>query len=134
MKKVILSLFLLVAFHNTTFANEPIKGCIATYEGSEVSYKLEEMPTVRYTDADGVKYAQLYVNGQENPVASFMLANGKKLFITFAEYESDDTGETDIDKVRIIDRDNRKVIQGGKIIIIAKDGKKYTKDGVEIKI
>ncbi len=114
-------------------AGEPVNGIIATYEGSETSYKLEDVPTVKYETVEGVQHALLYLKDQAEPVLSVALAEGKTLIITYGEYVPTGIDGVATDKVTITEQGGKKFIQGGKLIIIGKDGKMYNAAGVEIK-
>lgn len=132
MKKYLLTFILSVAGLSIASADEPIKGIIATYEGSETSYKLEDMPTVKYETVEGVQHAVLYLKDQAEPVLSVALAEGKTLIITYGEYVPTGIDGIASDKAVITERNGKKFIQGGKLIIIGKDGKMYNAAGVEI--
>lgn len=143
MKKFLLSFILSVAglgvanadalLAPDAIAEEPVRGIIATYEGSETSYKFEDMPTVKYETIEGVQHALLYLKDMEEPVLSVALANGKKLTVTFSEYHSTGIENVASDKVTITELGGKKFINGGKLIIIKKDGKMYNAAGIEIK-
>ena len=133
MKKYLLSFILSVAGFGISSADEPIQGIIATYDGSETSYKLEDVPTVKYETVEGVKNAVLYLKDQAEPVLSVALAEGKTLIITYGEYVPTGIDGVATDKVTITEQGGKKFIQGGKLIIIGKDGKMYNAAGVEIK-
>lgn len=133
MKKYLLTFILSVAGLSIASAEEPVQGIIATYEGSETSYKLEDMPTVKYETVEGVQNAVLYLKDQTEPVLSVALAEGKTLVIVYGEYNPTANAiEGVIDKVSITERNGKKFIQGGKLIIIGKDGKMYDAAGIEI--
>lgn len=132
MKKYLLTFILSVAGLSIASADEPIKGIIATYEGSETSYKLEDIPTVKYETVEGVQHAVLYLKDQAEPVLSVALAEGKTLIITYGEYVPAGIDGIASDKAVITERNGKKFIQGGKLIIIGKDGKMYNAAGVEI--
>ena len=128
MKKYLLLFILSVVGLSMANAEEPVKGIIATYEGAETSYKLEDMPTVKYETVGGVQYALLYLKDKAVPILSVALANGKKLIVAYGEYVPEG-----IDNVVIItSNDGKKFIKGGKLIIIGKDGKMYDATGIEI--
>ena len=134
MKKLILSFILSVAGLSMASAEEPIQGIIATYDGSETCYKLEDMPTVMYEVVDGVNHAVLYLKNQGDPVLSVPLAEGKTLVVTYGEYvPPTPTAIDDVtDKVTITEQHGKKIIRGGKLIIIAKDGRMFNAAGIEI--
>lgn len=134
MKKYLLTFILSVAGLSIASAEEPIQGIIATYEGSETSYKLEDMPTVKYKTVEGVQNAVLYLKDQAEPVLSVALAEGKTLVVTYGEYvPPTPTAIDDVtDKVTITEQHGKKIIRGGKLIIIAKDGRMFNAAGVEI--
>lgn len=131
MKKYLLTFILSVAGLSIASAEEPVQGIIATYEGSETSYKLEDMPTVKYETVEGVNHAVLYLKDQAEPVLSVALAEGKTLIITYGVYVPTAI-EGVTDKVSITERNGKKFINGGKLIIIGKDGKMYNAAGLEI--
>ena len=132
MKKYLLTFIMSVAGLSIASAQEPVQGIIATYEGSETSYKLEDVPTVKYETVEGVQYAVLYLKDQAEPVLSVALAEGKTLIITYGEYVPTGIDGVATDKVTITEQGGKKFIQGGKLIIIGKDGKMYNAAGVEI--
>lgn len=133
MKKILLSFILMVAGFGMASAEEPIKGIIATYEGSDTSYKLEDVPTVKYETVEGVQHAVLYLKDQAEPVLSVALANGKTLEVVYGEFTATAIEGVSVDKATITERNGKKLIQGGKLIIIDKNGKMYNAAGVEIK-
>ena len=132
MKKYLLSFILSVAGLSIASADEPVQGIIATYDGSETSYKLEDMPTVKYETVEGVNHAVLYLKDQAEPVLSVALAEGKTLIITYGEYVPNGIVGVATDKVTITELGGKKFINGGKLLIIGKDGKMYDAAGVEI--
>ena len=134
MKKYLLTFILSVAGFSIASAEEPIQGIIATYDGSETSYKLEDMPTVKYEVVEGVNHAVLYLKDQAQPILSVALAEGKTLIVTYGEYNPTPTAIDDVtDKVTITEQHGKKIIRGGKLIIIAKDGRMFNAAGIEIK-
>ncbi len=144
MKKYLLSFILMLAGLSIASADapvapgaaaeEPVKGIIATYDGAETSYKLEDVPTVKYETVEGVNHAVLYLKDQAEPVLSVALAEGKTLVVAYGEYDPTPTAieGAATDKAVINERNGKKFIQGGKLIIIGKDGKMYNAAGVEI--
>lgn len=106
-------------------------GIIVTYQGAETSYRFDEMPTVKYTGEGTNQSAALYIKGSGSPVATFPL-HGKKLIVTYSEYSTSIDGVT-ADKAVITERNGKKIVQGGKLIIVSKDGRKYDINGTEIK-
>lgn len=77
----------------------------------------------------------LYLKDQAEPVLSVALAEGKTLVVTYGEYVPPTPTAIEgvaTDKVTITERNGKKFIQGGKLIIIGKDGKMYNAAGVEI--
>ena len=132
MKKYLLTFIMSVAGLSIASAQEPVQGIIATYEGSETSYKLEDVPTVKYETVEDVQYALLYLKDQAEPVLSVALAEGKTLTISYGEYVPTSIEGVVTDKVTITEQGGKKFIQGGKLIIIGKDGKMYNAAGVEI--
>lgn len=132
MKKKVLLLVMMVFSITMAWAdNGTINGLIATFEGSDVTYQLEKMPTVSYQkDGDNQK-AILTYEGLETPI-EFLLEDGKQLVITYGTYVPSGINDVESGKVQIKEMNNRKYIVGGKLIII-KNGKKYAADGTEIK-
>ena len=133
MKKYLLSFILSVAGLGIASAEEPVQGIIATYDGAETSYKLEDMPTVKYLDVEGEKYAVLYLKDQAEPVLSVILAQGKTLTIAYGEYVPTGIDGVASNKAVITERNGKKFINGGKLIIIGKDGKMYDAAGTLVK-
>lgn len=135
MRKYLLTFILSVAGFSIASAEEPIQGIIATYEGSDTSYKLEDTPIIKNETVEGVQYAVLYLKDQAEPVLKVALAEGKKLVVTYGEYDPMPTAIDGVatDKVTIIEQGGKKFIRGGKLIIIGKDGRMYNAAGVEIK-
>lgn len=131
MKKILLSFILSIAGLCTSFAAEPVKGIIVTYDGSDTCYKLDDFPTVKYDNVGGVKYALLYLNDSASPVLRVALSDNS-LVITYGEYTSTGIEGVEAEKVTITESAGKKIIRGGKLIIIGKDGKKYNASGVEI--
>lgn len=110
-------------------AQKSVTGIIVTYPGAEVSYKLNDVPTVKYLDVDGETYAAIYLKDVNIPVMAIPL-HGNTLTITYGEYSIPTSIESiDAGKAQITEREGRKCIQGGKLIIIDKYGKKYSIDG-----
>lgn len=133
MKKYLISFILMVASISLASAEDPMTGIIVTYEGAETSYLIEEVPTVKYETTGIVRYAALYLKHQEESILRVALAKDKKLIVTYGEYTPTGIDDIATDKVTITERDGMKIIQGGKLIIIGKDGRKYNVAGVEIK-
>lgn len=133
MRRFLLSVIMMIAGLSMASAEEPVQGIIVTYEGSETSYKLEDMPTVKYETAEGVRHAVLYLKNVAEPVLNVALADGKALVVAYGVYTPSVVEGIESDKVTITERNGRKFIQGGKLIIIGKDGKKYNANGIEIK-
>ena len=134
MKKFLLSFILSVAGLAVASAQEPVKGIIATYDGSDTSYKLEDMPIVKYETEDGVKHAVIYLKYLAEPVLRVVLSEDEQFIVTYGEYvpTSSAIEDAEQDKAVITQRNGRKIIKGGKLIIISKDGKMYDLSGVEI--
>ena len=109
-------------------AQETVNGIIVTYDGAETSYMLEQVPSIKCETVEGVQYAVLSLKDVAEPVLRVAVADGKSLEVVFGEYVP-----TGIETVTITERNGKKFINGGKLIIIAKDGKKYDTTGVEIK-
>lgn len=132
MKKYLFSFILSLAGLGIASADEPVSGIIATYEGAATSYKLSDVPTVKYETVEGVRHAVLYLQGIAQPVLSLPLADDKELIVTYGEYDPTAIESVAGDKVAITERNGRKLIQGGKLIIIGKDGRKYNTAGIEL--
>lgn len=158
MKKFFLTLSLsaMTLFASASDDGNPdsVKGIIATYEGSEVCYRLDDIPQVTYAEEDGVKFAFLTLNGQSTPVAKLALKDGAQLIVTYGEYvpssvdassmlngnvafgenvsSSTDASSVESNNVVIDTQNGRKIIKGGKLIIL-KDGKQYNSNGTLIK-
>ena len=138
MKKYLLTFILSIAGLSITNATAPlpseedIDGIIVTYEGSDTSYKLVDMPTIKYETVEGVQHALLYMKDQTEPILNVVLAEGKKLILAYGKYVPTAIDGVATDKVTITERNGKKYINGGKLIIIGMDGKMYNIDGVEI--
>ena len=132
MKRILLLFILSVAGLGLAGATEAVKGIIATYNGAETSYKLSDVPTVRYETIEGVPNAVLYVKDNATPVLSVPLAEGKTLTIVYGEYVPSAIDAPEADRATIINQDGRKFIKGGKLIIVGKDGRMYNAAGIEI--
>lgn len=129
MRKILTTFILMVMVLGTVCAEESVWGIIATYEGSEVSYKFEDMPTVKYETVENMTYAVLYLNGVAEPVLSVALTEGHQLVMTYAEF-TDGIDDVKSDRAVISERHGHKVIQGGRLIIIDKEGRRYNAQGV----
>ena len=129
MKKLLLSFILMVTAIGYAQAADPVKGIMCTYDGSETTYAFSEVPTVKYVTEAGAQKASLYVTDTEEPVATFTLAEGKQLEVTYAEFTPTGINGVNADKATITEKGGKKYIQGGKLIIIGKDGKKYSASG-----
>ncbi len=130
--KRLLNLFLLLMLVGSAYAASVGAGIIVTYQGAETSYRFDEMPTVKYTGEGNNQSAVLYVKGSGSPVATFQL-HGKKLIVTYSEYVPTSIEGVPADKAVITERNGKKIVQGGKLIIVSKDGRKYDINGTEIK-
>lgn len=108
-------------------------GIIATYEGAETSYLLSTFPIVKYTVVEEVQHAQLFIEGEEEAVADFVLAEGKSLVVAFGEYEEPTGINAASDKATITTRAGKTLVKGGRLIIIDKNGMKYDATGVQVK-
>ena len=101
-------------------------------DGSEVCYRLDAEPVVRFQDSQAI----LYVNGLE--VLALDLEEIGDLKIVFGQYEEDKDpvgimeigSESSSPNTKV--SHSGKYIRGGKVIII-KDGKMYDMNGVVIK-
>lgn len=129
--KRLLNLLLLLIMVGSAYAASVGAGIIVTYQGAETSYRFDEMPTVKYTGEGTNQSAALYIKGSGSPVATFPL-HGKKLIVTYSEYSTSIDGVT-ADKAVITERNGKKIVQGGRLIIVSKDGRKYDINGTEIK-
>lgn len=109
-------------------SEETIKGIMCTYEGSQTIYAFTQMPTVKCAE----QIVKLYVDGSEEPIVTFPLADGKQLVVTLGEYVPISIEGVAADKVKITNCNGKTIIQGGKFIIVKGD-KKYALDGTEIK-
>ncbi len=107
-------------------------GIIVTYQGARTSYRFDEMPIVKNMEIDGEQCIAILLKNSAGPVATFPI-NGKKLIITCSEYLPTSIDGVTSDEAVIIDRDGKKYVQGGRLIIVKKDGTKYDIDGTEIK-
>lgn len=134
MKKYLLTFILSVAGLSIASAEDVVKGIIATYDGSDTSYKLMDMPTVKYETVGDVKHAVLYLKDLAEPVLNVALAEGKTFVIAYGEYDPTPTAIEGVatDKVTITECNGKKFFNGGKLIIIGKDGKMYDAAGIEI--
>lgn len=108
-------------------------GIIATYEGAETSYLLSTFPTVKYTEVEDVQHALLFIEGSEEPVADFVLEEGKSLVVAFGEYKVPEGINAASDKATITTRAGKTLVNGGRLIIIDKNGMKYDATGVQVK-
>ena len=135
MKKILFSFILSVTGLCMAFAAEPVMGIFATYDGSEISYKLADVPIVKYDSVGAVQNAVLYLKDVEEPVLRVSLTAGVQLTIVYGEYHSDptDIGNAKPDKAHITEQNGKKIIYGGRLIIIDKDGKMYNAEGITIK-
>lgn len=129
MKKILFLFFLLIVGLNFAVAATPIKGIFATYDGAETSYKLSDFPKVVYEQVGGVKHAVLYLKGQSTSVLSVPLVEGKQLVIVYGEYTTNSIDGIVSNEATIVEKDGKKYIQGGKIVIIGNDGKMYDATG-----
>lgn len=129
MKKILLS-FLLSASGLCMVSAEDIEnGILVTYEGSETCYSFEDMPTIQYETVGDERYAVLFLKHLTEPVLRVALTGDSQLVVVYGDF-SDGIGEVKADKVTVSERDGRKVIQGGRLIIIGRDGRKYDAKGV----
>ncbi len=134
MKKILFSFILSVMGLCMAFADESVMGIFATFDGSEVSYKLADVPIVKYDSVGDVQNAVLYLKDVAEPVLRVALTDGVQLTIVYGEYHSStDIGNAKPDKAHITEQNGKKIIQGGKLIIIDKDGKMYNAEGIIIK-
>ena len=132
MKKILLSFILSVAGLGLANATEPVKGIIATYDGAETSYKLADVPTVRYETVEGVQYAVLTLKDKSEPLLKVALAEGKLLTIVYGEYVPTNIDAPEPDRATIVEQAGKKFIKGGRLIIVGKDGKMFDAAGFEI--
>lgn len=108
-------------------------GIIATYEGAETSYLLSTFPIVKYTEVEDVQHAQLFIGGSEEPVADFILEEGKNLVVAFGEYQTPEGINAASNKATITTRAGKTLVNGGRLIIIDKNGMKYDATGAQVK-
>lgn len=124
MKKILLFFLCSCVFTLHALSNTLYDGIIVYTDGGEDAYLLSEMPTVTY----GKNCAVINVNGKQ--VASVDLSGGKELIITYGEYKLSNIHETSIPKDKV--QKVGKYIQGGKLIIVGKDGILYDAVGRKI--
>ena len=103
-----------------------IDGIFVTTTNSTICYKLEEIPSLKYSE-DG-KSVSLYLQNSLSPSLSFELNDGNKLEIVYGTYNDN----TNIKQVVVSSKKNGKFLYGGRLIIISK-GKKYNLDGTLVK-
>lgn len=132
MKRILLLFIFSVVGIGIACADEPIKGIIVTYDGAETSYKLEEIPTVKYEMVGSVNHAVLYLKDKAEPVLSVALAKGKSLKVIYGEYIPSAIYDVNASKAVIIEKEGKKYIHGGKLIIIGKDNQYYNVKGEKI--
>ena len=120
----------LIFFFTTLFALHGMakivaEGVIVYAEGNDVVYALQDIPTLKYDKGEVV----LLVENVE--MARFKVADKKDVMVVYAAYEATgvDTPDAKPSKVTRVG----KVITGGRLIIIGKDGRKYDASGKEVK-
>ena len=99
----------------------------AWVEGGETCYKLSSYPRVVYS-SDG-KSAQLFVGDNTAPSVSVNLSEGKKLKITFGEYDETKSSVKDAEAGNGKVSMSGKYIYGGHLIIVGRDGRLYNAKG-----
>ena len=106
-------------------ADNAYKGVIVYSEGGDVAYALQDIPTLKYDKGEVV----LLVENVE--VARMKVTDKKDVMVVYAAYETTgvDTPDAKPSKVTRVG----KVITGGRLIIIGKDGRKYDASGKEVK-
>ena len=118
---------LLLASGLTAMA-ETYDGIIAYVDGGSTSYLLSKTPTVTYNAGKAI----LTVDGQQ--VASVTLQDGNELKITYGTYVPSKIEQIGSDKVKAeTTASGKKVISGGRLIIVGKDGQLYDTTGKVIK-
>ena len=134
MKKLLIIIAAMLLNIGTSFAagEAGYTGIIAVVNGSETSYALHAVPSVDIINKDGIRYANISVNGQSQPVASIALEENQELSIVYGTYSAAGTDGTVSQKVSTYTKNGKKYITGGKLIVIGKDGKLYDADGNKI--
>lgn len=128
-KKFLLTFILSVAGLSVASADGSTKGIFVTYDGAKTSYKLEEVPTIKYNLVNGVQYAALYLEDSREPVLNVELNEGNVLTVVIGEFLTTGIDNIASERVVITEKNGRKLIQGGKLIIVSKDGKLYDTAG-----
>ncbi|MGN1246172.1 MAG: hypothetical protein ACI4UN_06025 [Muribaculaceae bacterium] len=123
---------LLAAIAVTPVNAENINGIFAWVDGSATCFKLDQSPEVFYTEVDGVTVANLSLRGATEPVLKLPLENGATLEITYGEYTDTPSGAETISVEKSAGNHGRKIIKGGRLIIV-KDGRFYDINGIELK-
>lgn len=128
-KKFLLTFILSVAGLSVASADGATQGIFVTYDGAKTSYKLEEVPTIKYNLVNGVQYAALYLEDSREPVLNVELIEGNVLTVVIGEFLTTGIDNIASEKAVITEKNGRKLIQGGKLIIVGKDGKLYDTAG-----
>lgn len=128
-KKFLLTFILSVAGLSVASADGATQGIFVTYDGAKTSYKLEEVPTIKYNLVNGVQYAALYLEDSREPVLNVELIEGNVLTVVIGEFLTTGIDNIASEKAVITEKNGRKLIQGGKLIIVSKDGKLYDTAG-----
>lgn len=74
---------------------------------------------------NGVQYAALYLEDSREPVLNVELIEGNVLTVVIGEFLTTGIDNIASERVVITEKNGRKLIQGGKLIIVGKDGKLY---------
>lgn len=133
MKKKFIFMFMLLvmAVCGKVNAEGTYVGILLTYDGSEVCYKFETAPLIKSVNVDGVDYLAVCVKNRIEPVATFPLGS-KDIVLTYATYELTDVKSVESEKVRVSERDGKKYVSGGRLIVVDKMGNKYDMSGKAI--
>ena len=115
MKRVILPLLLALVWG--CMRSENYNGVVVYAEGSQTAYLLSTMPTVTYREGSAV----LTVGGIE--VTSVELLEGQQLVVTWGTYEESGIGEIADDRASVNVRREGKLLRGGRLIIVGRDGR-----------
>lgn len=110
---------------------QTLDGIFVTVSGSQTCYKLDEIPTVTYTESGGAKVAQIKLKSSEEPVVSVTLSGDATLEIIYGTYTPSGFDSVTTD-VSITENNGKRIIKGGRLIIIGKDGKQYNINGTLI--
>lgn len=134
MKKKLLFFVAILATVLLQAKAEDIPGIYVTYPDAIYTYKLTSVPKVTYLTEEGVTYAVLTPNEATDyePIAKMKLADGAQVVITYANYVPTGIDDVNNDRVTIKESNGKKYIQGGKLIIVDKNGNKFDINGRRI--